>query len=361
MPSDVAPPSPDQPAAPALAPVAGPLAAFARWGGFLLRPRATVAALPHAVGRRDGAVFLLLFAVGVHLLPLGDALADFLAMAALSALPALLGGFVVLIPWLVATLAVEAILGPARAHRAALCLLPMLLLLTLARLLAGLGLPLPVPKYTLEIAGALLAAGLAVYVRPAVHLSDEPGPSAPPPPRRAALALGLAVLALPLAAAARDAVDLVEHWHRFAPVAVGEPVPEFIADDLDGQPFGTADLRGRAHLLVFFTSWCGVCQDEMPKYAALHRERADVAVVGVNCDREGDQQAIARRYRDDHDLPFRVLLDRGGLSRAFRQSVYPHLVLIDAEGQIRWVHQGRVFEKTLRSAIAAATAPLSAP
>lgn len=353
--STVPDPRPSDPPAPRLA------GALARWGGALLSPRSTVAALPHDLGRRDGAVFLLLFAVGAQLLPLGDAFADFLAMASFAALPALLSGFTALIPWLVATLAVEAILGPARSHRAALCMLPMLLALTLARLLAGLGLALPVPKYSIEIAGALLAALLAIYVRPAVPLSDEPGPSAAPRPRPAALALGLCVLVVPLASAARDALDLADHWHRLAPVAVGEPVPEFVVDDVDGEPFSTNDLRGRAHLLVFFTSWCGVCQSEMPKYAALHRERGDFAVVGVNCDREGDQRAIARRYRDDNALPFQVLLDPGGLARAFRLSVYPHLVLIDAEGQIRWVHQGRALESTLRSAIAAATAPISAP
>jgi peroxiredoxin len=335
--------------------------ALARWGGLLLGPRAAVAALPHGLGRRDGAVFLLLFAVGAHLLPLGDALADFLAMASVAALPALLSGLTVLIPWLVATLAVEAILGPLRAHRAALCMLPMLLLLVLARLLAGLGLSVPVPKYSLEIAGALLAAGLAAYVRPAVPVIDEPGPSASPPRRPAAVALGLAVLALPLASAARDALDLAAHWQNLAPVAVGEPVPDFVADTIDGATFTTADLRGRAHLLVFFTSWCGVCQGEMPKYAALHGERPDLAVVGVNCDREGDQAAIARRYRDDNKLPFPIVLDRGGLARASRLSVYPHLVLIDAEGQIRWVHQGRAIGGTLDSAIAAATAPMSTP
>ena len=205
----------------------------------------------------------------------------------------------------------------------------------------------------------MIAAGLALRIRSAVHLPEAPGPTAAPPARPAALGLGLLVLAVPLASAARDAADLAAHWRTIAPVAVGEPVPEFVADDLDGESFTTADLRGRAHLLVFFTSWCGVCQAEMPKYGALHRDLAaqGFSVVGVNCDREGDQAAIARRYRDDHDLPFRVILDRGALARAFRLSVYPHLVLIDAAGQIRWVHQGRALDGTIRGEIEDALAP----
>lgn len=330
--------------------------ALSRWGGALVRPRATMAALAPDDGPRDGILFLLLFALGAHLLPIGDAVADFVAMAGVAALPTLLSGLTVLIPWLVATLGVEAILGPQRAHRAALCLLPMLLVVVLARLLAGAGHPLPVPKYSIEIAGAALAALLALWVRPAVRLSREPGPPAPRGP--GLVAVGALVVLLPLVSAGRDAADLASHWRTLAPVAVGEPVPDFHAEDLDGGDFTAADLRGKAQLLVFFTSWCGVCSDEMPKYSALHRELGErFAVVGVNCDREGDQRAIAARYRDGKDLPFRILLDHGALARAFRLSVYPHLVLVDAHGQIRWVHQGRALDSTLRASIAAATGP----
>jgi len=332
--------------------------ALARWGGVLLRPRTTIAALAPDAGPRDGLVFILLFAAGAHLLPLGDAAADFSAMAGLAALPTLLSGFTVLIPWLVATLGVEALLGPQRAHRAALCLLPMLLVVVLARLLAGAGHPLPVPKYSIEIAGAVLAAALALWIRPAVRLSREPADSAPPR-SPAAVVVGALVLLLPLVSAGRDAADLARHWRTLAPVSAGEEVPDFHADDLDGADFTAADLRGKAHLLVFFTSWCGVCSDEMATYAAVHRELGErgFEVVGVNCDREGDQRAIAARYRDDKGLPFRIVLDHGALARAFRLSVYPHLVLVDAHGQIRWVHQGRVMDRTLRASIAAATSP----
>src|SRR5690606_5249067 len=85
--------------------------ALARSGGALVRPRATSAALLPDEGRRDGLLFILLYAVGARLLPLGDAVADFAAMASFSALPTLLAGLAVLIPWLVATLGIEAILG----------------------------------------------------------------------------------------------------------------------------------------------------------------------------------------------------------------------------------------------------------
>ena len=333
---------------------------LARYGGALLRPRSTFAALAPEDGPHDGLVFILLYAVGARLLPLGDAVADFSAMASLSALPTLLAGFAALIPWLVAVLGVEAILGPARAYRSALCMVPMLVLVVLARLAAGMGYGLALPRYSVEIVGAVLAAALAIHVRAAIRVSEEAAAPAPTRPGPGALVVGALVIGLPTVSAIRDAADLAARWHTLAPVSVGEAVPEFHAVDLEGDSFTAADLRGGARLLVFFTSWCGVCGDEMPKYSALHRELAGrgFEVIGVNCDREGDQAAIASRYRDAQGLPFRVILDRGALARAFRQSVYPHLVLVDRTGQIRWVHQGRAMERTLRGAIDDALTPL---
>ena len=95
--------------------------ALARWGGFLLRPRATIAALPHDAGRRDGLVFLLLYAAGAHLPVIGDAVADFLALASLAAVPILLSGLAAIVPWLVATLGVEAVLGPGPRSACSRC------------------------------------------------------------------------------------------------------------------------------------------------------------------------------------------------------------------------------------------------
>ena len=68
---------------------------------------------------------------------------------------------------------------------------------------------------------------------------------------RAALALVLALLLLPLAAAAAPdfaAVDI----QRYDPP---KPAPEFSLPDLDGRQVRLSDLRGKVVLLFYWATW----------------------------------------------------------------------------------------------------------
>jgi peroxiredoxin len=68
--------------------------------------------------------------------------------------------------------------------------------------------------------------------------------------RPAVLALVLALLLLPLAAAAPDfaAMDI----QRYDPP---KPAPEFSLPDLDGRQVRLSDLRGKVVLLFYWATW----------------------------------------------------------------------------------------------------------
>ena len=69
--------------------------------------------------------------------------------------------------------------------------------------------------------------------------------------RRAALALVLALLLLPLAAAAAPdfaAMDI----QRYDPP---KPAPEFSLPDLDGRPVKLSDFRAKVVLLFYWATW----------------------------------------------------------------------------------------------------------
>jgi hypothetical protein len=73
---------------------------------------------------------------------------------------------------------------------------------------------------------------------------------------------------------------------------------------------------------------------------AQHYE-GEAMVVGVNQDRE-KQRARALLYQKKKQLSLPVALDDGSVGDAFRVSVIPHTVLLDRQGRVRHVHQGRV-------------------
>jgi peroxiredoxin len=332
-----------------------------RIGGMLVAPRRLLAGLSPETGQRDGAVLLAAYLLAVGLLPIGDTLADFWALRSLAAAPGLLRALLPALPWLLAATALDWLLGPARAHRVALCLVPLLVIHAGALLLADLGLPLPGPFYAAPLLGGLAALLLALRVRNSIPGTGDlsPGTSTPVPGdspfKTLSLTIGGLVLALALGRALTDGLRLIDRWPTLAPIAVDDPLPNFAVPLLDGGTLRSADLQGRPHLLIFWTTWCGVCKSEMPMYRALAERYASrgLAVVAISADRDGDVPALVRAYRDAHALPFPIALDDRSMTRRFRVEMFPHLVLVDAAGQIRHVHQGRSFERNLAAAIEA--------
>jgi cytochrome oxidase Cu insertion factor (SCO1/SenC/PrrC family) len=69
--------------------------------------------------------------------------------------------------------------------------------------------------------------------------------------RRALTGLGLALLLLPLAAAA--APDFASM--KVQPYASPPPAPAFTLPDLDGKPVSLASLRGKVVLLFYWATW----------------------------------------------------------------------------------------------------------
>lgn len=138
-----------------------------------------------------------------------------------------------------------------------------------------------------------------------------------------------------------------EGWASMGPLAPGKDIPAFRARTLDGEVFDNESLDGKVTVLVFWTTWCGVCKDELPEVAEIAQEYRlaygdRVQVLGVNADRKVDQRVAVTRYKQDHDLDLPMVLDSGRLSQSFRVHVFPHTVIIDEDGELARVHEGRL-------------------
>ncbi|MCX4239879.1 hypothetical protein [Paraliomyxa miuraensis] len=144
------------------------LRALWRYGGLLVRPRATVAALEADEGRHDGLVLGLLYLFGVGTLELLRGVAAARVTADLGGLLMLASalGRVLVVP-IVVLVACETVLGRVRSHRRGLMLVPLLVVVTVAHELAAHGHALP--SLWPEVAGGSLCVGWAWWVRPAVE------------------------------------------------------------------------------------------------------------------------------------------------------------------------------------------------
>jgi len=120
-----------------------------------------------------------------------------------------------------------------------------------------------------------------------------------------------------------------------APIAIGQPAPEFRLPALaEGDEVSLEGLRGQVVLLNFWATWCKPCEDEMPAMERLHQALAPegLALVAISVD-DGREKVAA--FRDRLGLTFPILLDPSKrVARDYQSLRFPETYLIDREGTL---------------------------
>ena len=97
-----------------------------------------------------------------------------------------------------------------------------------------------------------------------------------------------------------------------------------------------AQHPGQAVALHFWADWCPVCKLEEPAVAALS---SDWPVLGIAM-QSGDAARVAR-VQQQRGMPWPTAVDpQGTLSRAWGVQAVPALVVLDAQGHIRFATVG---------------------
>ena len=140
----------------------------------------------------------------------------------------------------------------------------------------------------------------------------------------------------------------------------GEPAPEFELADQDGRPVRLSDHRGKNVIIFFYP------RDDTPvctRESCLFRDEyarfqdADAEVLGISA----DDTASHARFANKHQLPYRVLSDKGrAVARAFgvpqRLGFLPARMTftLDHEGIVRHVtHSDTSADKHVNEALQA--------
>ncbi len=123
-------------------------------------------------------------------------------------------------------------------------------------------------------------------------------------------------------------------------VATLSAAPDFTLRTLSGPNVRLQELRGKVVLINFWATWCGPCQQEMPKLNALYEKyhAAGFVLLGVNVDEDVKHASeVATRL----GLKFPVLLDtEKAISTLYDLSTMPSTVIVDRDGKVRYLHRG---------------------
>jgi hypothetical protein len=179
---------------------------------------------------------------------------------------------------------------------------------------------------------------------PAIRLSHHPIASRAPLVARRRLVASLAAAgwsacaALASVGGAATAVDELQ---------VGQPAPDFTATDSGGKVRSLADFRGRTVVLEWTNADCPYTRKHyvsgnMQSLQELARQRG-VVWLSVISSAPGKQGYVSgpradALSRSRHAVPEAVLLDpTGALGRLYRAKTTPHLFVIDARGDLRYM------------------------
>ena len=119
-----------------------------------------------------------------------------------------------------------------------------------------------------------------------------------------------------------------------AKIAVDAPAPDFQLKDIKGQEVRLGELQGRPVLLVFATTWCPYCREEIPRikeiYGQGREKKLEVLNIYVN-----ETESKVAEFATKYALPYRVLLDKdGNVAERYQVRGVPTLVLLDRQGKI---------------------------
>lgn len=116
--------------------------------------------------------------------------------------------------------------------------------------------------------------------------------------------------------------------------------PNFTLKSNTGKNIKLSELRGQVILLNFWASWCGPCRQEMPLLEKLQRRYSALGftVLGVNVEEDPRK---AKTLLKDISVSFPILFDtRNKVSKQYKVSAMPSTVMIDRDGNMRYLHKG---------------------
>ena len=107
--------------------------------------------------------------------------------------------------------------------------------------------------------------------------------------------------------------------------------PNVTLNDLDGDEFQLRSTEGEVVLLHFFAPWCPVCQAEAPELNALHERYKDEGLTIIGVAVAADSLGQVRAFKDQYDVPYRILVDDGRAELQFGINQVPRTFVIDRQ------------------------------
>jgi len=116
---------------------------------------------------------------------------------------------------------------------------------------------------------------------------------------------------------------------------IGMTAPALVANELDGQIFDLAKLKGKVVLVNYWATWCAPCKKDIPKLDAFYRryKTRNFEMIGISVDRPSD---LSKVRKITASLAYPVAMLKGITIDGFGEPEgVPITWIIDADGKVR--------------------------
>jgi thiol-disulfide isomerase/thioredoxin len=130
--------------------------------------------------------------------------------------------------------------------------------------------------------------------------------------------------------------------------------PELVLKTLDGQPRKLSALRGQVVVVNFWATWCGPCQEEMPRLSLLAAAYSGkpVRFVAISIDEPKNWAKIpATLARLQVNLETWVGADTDTMGQFGLGDIVPGTVVLDDHGEIVAKVMGEARDSDVRTAV----------
>jgi thiol-disulfide isomerase/thioredoxin len=124
-------------------------------------------------------------------------------------------------------------------------------------------------------------------------------------------------------------------------------LPDLNIEGIDGKKANIKELAAAKKLTImsFWATWCKPCKQELNNIAEIYEEwqdNYDVQLIAISIDNARTAYKV-KTYVDGQDWDYVVLLDKNQeLKQSLNFQTVPYTLVINAEGEIVYRHQGYV-------------------
>lgn len=144
--------------------------------------------------------------------------------------------------------------------------------------------------------------------------------------------------------------------------AAPPPAPAFSGVTVDGKPFSSSSLKGKAYIVNFFATWCPPCRAEIPDMVQVQRtwQSKGFTFVGIAVN---EKVPNVKNFMRQNGMTWPVMMATPELIRAFNGYIdggitgIPTTFVVDASGRVTGVIVGprskAEFDQIVRTALGA--------